>query len=343
MYRVGVIGHFGIGLNLANGQTIKTKIVTEETENYCGEKAYKVDAHGGVKAILPVVVGSISAVIKCKNVFLMLTENGLKVSIPVLTLVNKVFKRRLHYVVVGGWLPEFLKGHPYLAMCLKSFHKIYVETNNMRLMLNNMGFVNVCVMPNCKRLDLLTTPCSPKRNPYKVCTFSRVMKEKGIEDATIAVIMANEQLGEKAYSLDIYGQVDSQQEQWFEEFKSKFPQFIKYGGLIPFNQSTEVLRDYFALLFPTYYEGEGFAGTAIDAFSAGVPVIASNWKYNAEVVKDGINGRLFQYKDVNELKDILIEIYRKPEEWNLLRNKCIEEARDYSPENVMKILFAELV
>lgn len=32
--RVAVIGYFGIGLNLANGQTIKTKTVTDEIENY---------------------------------------------------------------------------------------------------------------------------------------------------------------------------------------------------------------------------------------------------------------------------------------------------------------------
>jgi glycosyltransferase involved in cell wall biosynthesis len=58
---------------------------------------------------------------------------------------------------------------------------------------------------------------------------------------------------------------------------------------------TKVLRDYFALLFPIYYIGEGFAGTAIDAFSAGVPVIASDWKYNSEVIKEGINVHCFCY------------------------------------------------
>ena len=84
MSRVAVIGHFGIGLDLANGQTIKTKIVTDAVEKKIGEKAYIVDAHGGVKAIIPVVVGCIKALKKCDNVILMLTENGLKVSVPIL-------------------------------------------------------------------------------------------------------------------------------------------------------------------------------------------------------------------------------------------------------------------
>jgi glycosyltransferase involved in cell wall biosynthesis len=57
--------------------------------------------------------------------------------------------------------------------------------------------------------------------------------------------------------------------------QKRFPEYVVYGGVVPFNKSVEVLKDYFAVLFPTYYEGEGFAGTIIDAHSAGVPIIAS--------------------------------------------------------------------
>ena len=73
--------------------------------------------------------------------------------------------------------------------------------------------------------------------------------------------------------------MDSVQTEWFNELKSTFPSYIKYGGLVPFDKSVEVLKNYFALLFPTYYEGEGFAGTLLDAMAAGVPVVASDWRY----------------------------------------------------------------
>lgn len=341
MSRVAVIGHFGIGLNLANGQTIKTKIVTEEVERYCNEKAMLVDAHGGAKAIIPVILGCIKALKHCDNIILMLTENGLKVSIPVLSFFNKLFHKRLHYVVVGGWLPEFLKQQPGLIKKLKSFHMIYVETNNMRMLLEEMGFINVVVMSNCKRLKIVSEPEICEK-PYKLCTFSRVMKEKGIEDAVNAVILANETLGETAYQLDIYGQVDSGQTEWFEKLRESFPEYIKYCGLVKFDQSTKVLKQYFALLFPTYYEGEGFAGTAIDAFSAGVPVLASDWKYNNEVIIAGINGRLFEPHNVEEIKKCLIEMVKNPEAWQMMRNRCIADAHKYEPDNVMKILFNEL-
>lgn len=72
--------------------------------------------------------------------------------------------------------------------------------------------------------------------------------------------------------------------------QKKFPPYIRYGGSVPFDKSVNVLKDYFALLFPTYYEGEGFAGTLIDAYSAGAPVIviAFDWKYNSELVNENV-------------------------------------------------------
>lgn len=341
MSRVGVIGHFGLGLDLLNGQTIKTKIITEEIKNYCKEDVYLVDSYGGIKAVLPVIWGCIKALKTCRNIIIMLNKNGLRVVVPLISLFNKIFHRRIHYVVVGGWLPEFLEKRIWLAKRLKKFFAIYVETASMKLSLYEMGVCNVVVMPNCKRLDIIDE-LSFCDGPYKLCTFSRVMKEKGIEDAVEAVKMANSRLKTIAFTLDIYGQIDSSQTEWFERLADSFPEYIKYEGVVDFNKSTQVLKSYFALIFPTYYEGEGFAGTAIDAFSAGIPVIASNWKYNCEVIKSGVTGTLFEPHDIQKLADILISLFNNPNEWNKMKKNCLREAYNYRPENAMKILFDNL-
>ena len=44
----------------------------------------------------------------------------------------------------------------------------------------------------------------PELKPLPLCTFSRVMKEKGIEDAVYAVRTVNEHFGRTVYTLDIY-------------------------------------------------------------------------------------------------------------------------------------------
>ena len=173
--------------------------------------------------------------------------------------------------------------------------------------------------------------------PYPLCTFSRVMKEKGIEDAVNAVKRVNEQCGRTVYTLDIYGQVDPSQTEWFEKLKNQFPSYVRYGGLVPFDQSVETLKNYYALLFPTYYEGEGFAGTLLDAMAAGVPVIASDWKYNREIVNEK-NGVLFETQNVHDLTEKMMSM----QNIDSLKRNCLQEAKKYSSEAAIKAIMDRL-
>lgn len=343
--KVSVLGHFGEGEPLLNGQTIKTKIVTEELQNQLGqEQVLKFDTHGGRKVLLKAPFQVISALKKSKNIIIFPAHNGLRVYAPLLYFFRKFFKsRKLHYVVIGGWLPEFLSQRKRLTKALKSFDCIYVETNTMKAALEDQGFDNVFVMPNCKKLTVLSEDelVYPQGTPYRLCTFSRVMKEKGIEDAVNAVIGVNEELGYKAYSLDIYGQVDPEQMPWFDGLKAKFPDYVSYGGTVAYDKSVDVLKQYFALLFPTYYSGEGFAGTLIDAFSAGVPVIASDWKYNAEIVNEDV-GCLFAAGKTNELKKILLDIANDPNQILIKKKLCLKEAQKFCPDRAAIVLIGQL-
>ena len=71
MKKVCVIGHFGFGENLLNGQTIKTKIVTKELDKQFGaDQVVKIDTHGGAKSLPSVVFQMIKAFIKCDNIII---------------------------------------------------------------------------------------------------------------------------------------------------------------------------------------------------------------------------------------------------------------------------------
>ena len=167
------------------------------------------------------------------------------------------------------------------------------------------------------------------------------MREKGIEDAVNAVVSVNTDLGIQAFSLDIYGQVDGAQIEWFESLQTKFPSYIRYGGLVPFDKSVDVLKDYFALLFPTYYEGEGFAGTLIDAYSAGVPVIASDWKYNAELVNENV-GFVYPTGDQLAFVDILKAMALDPTLLLCKKRLCLIEADKYKIDKAVQVLIEQI-
>lgn len=339
--KVSVLGHFGAGETLLNGQTVKTEIITEELQRRFGrEQVLRIDTHGGWKTLVKVPFQTISALKNSKNILIFPAQNGLRIYAPLLSFFRHFFKgRKLHYIVIGGWLPQFLTKRNGLAKALKNFDGIYVETGTMKSALEARGFENVFVMPNCKKLTVLSENelVYPQGVPYKLCTFSRVMREKGIEDAVKTVTAVNQSFGRTVFSLDIYGQVDENQTEWFGALQRTFPDYIRYGGLISFDKSVETLKEYFALLFPTYYEGEGFAGTLIDAYSAGVPVIASDWKYNTELVNENV-GYVYKTRDNAALAELLSTVATNPTLILKKKNACLYEVKKYQIENAVSIL-----
>lgn len=332
MKRICVIGHFGFGFNLLNGQTIKTKIVTKALEDKVGtSEVQKIDTHGGKSAYLRLPIQMLKGLKECSNIIIFPAHNGVRVIVPLLVFLNYFFKRKIHYIVIGGWLPNLCKKKKWLSEKLKAIDSIYVETNTMKSELEKQGFQNIIVMPNFKNLSILDENelVYSEKEPFALCTFSRVMKEKGIEDAIEAVISVNSHLGRIAYTLDIYGQVDMEQEEWFEVLKKSFPKYVRYKGCVPFEQAVDVLKSYFALLFPTRFFTEGIPGTIIDAYAAGVPVIVSKWESSDDVIEEKTTGLCYEFFDEKGLYNILRDVINNPTIVNSMKVACIKKANSY--------------
>lgn len=341
MQKVGIIGHFAFGHKAANGQTIKTKILAESLEKEFSEKqVLKIDTYGGIKALIKSPIQVLSALKKAQNVVILPAHNGVRIFGRLLPLFKKFFKnRKIHYVVIGGWLPKLLKSKKQLTNALKKFDGIYVETNTMKNALAAQGFQNIIVMPNCKELNILSSDelVYSQEAPYKLCIFSRVSKEKGVEDAVNVIKTINEKEGKVLFTLDIYGQVDSGQEEWFENLKSNFPHYINYGGVIQFDKSVEVLKTHFALLFPTRFYTEGIPGTIIDAYAAGLPVISAQWESCSDIVNEK-TGYTYEMGNNEQLTDILYQVASDPEMILNKKTQCLNEAEAYKTTTVIKIL-----
>lgn len=342
--KVGICGHFGNGKSFLDGQTVKTKMIYQILRMKMNSVDL-VDTYCWQKKIFQFIANCILLIRKSENIILLPAQNGVKIFIPFFCFLNFFFKKKIHYVVIGGWLPDFLEQRKWLCFFLNKLDGIYVEAHAMRRKLEALRLKNVYYMPNCKELHILNESelvCSTAE-PYRLCTFSRVMKEKGIEDAVKAVKAVNVKCKRTVYTLDIYGQVDSSQVQWFEELRGGFPDYIRYKGSVSFEKSVYILKNYFALLFPTYYEGEGFAGTIIDAYSAGLPIVASDWKYNREIVVEGKTGILFPAGDIDSFEKKLQWLMDNSILWNNMKINCLKKAEEYLPENVLSVLVHNLI
>lgn len=338
MYKVGICGHFGGNRKIIDGQTIKTKILTDELRKNVGKDEVKiVDTYGWKKRPFSLLIKCIILLINSKNVIILPAHNGIKVFAFLFAILNKLLHRNLHYVVVGGWLPELLEKNTNLRKCLYAFDGIYVETYSMLNKLKKLGLRNARYLPNFKKLQILNEKelVYQIEPPYKLCTFSRVLKEKGIEEAIEAVKNVNNFFGRIVYTLDIYGQVDEKYKERFESIQKEFPSYVSYKGVVDYDKSVNVLKNYFALLFPTYYSGEGFPGTILDAYASGIPVIATNWRYNSEIIEHNVNGIIYESNNKKKLEEILIKINKKPEILLNMKKNCLNSAKKYTSEVII--------
>ena len=340
MKRVCVCAHFGEGKEMLNGQSVKAHIITREVEKQLGkDQVIRIDTHRGILSIIQLAFLLLRALIICENTVIMPGENGLRVFIPMIWLYNIFLKRKIHYIVIGGWLNDYLQNHILVRKLLYKCDYIYVETNEMKTDLESSGYQNIVILPNCKDLHILTEAelIQNLEKPFRLCTFSRVVKEKGIEDAISAVTGINRNSENAIFTLDIYGPIDDNYRSRFEEMQEAFPEYIRYCGTVPYDKTTEIIKEYLLMLFPTHYETEGLPGTLIDAYASGVPIVASNWKYCREFIDDEV-GYIFDFKDVQALTEVLDNI--KDDINAILKKKlsCIKRAHCYSSESVLKIL-----
>lgn len=344
--KIAIIGKYTTVNGVSSdGQAVKTNILSQEIVKFFGQDAVTpINTFGWKKHPVNLFLKSIRAVWHSEHVIFMTDEGGIKVFPWLLRLSNVFNTCSLHYVVVGGWLIHFVEKHPFIRACLKKFKGIYVETSVMKRALEKAGFQNVVLMPNFKPLEPLTGDelCKEQQEPFRFCTFSRVMEEKGIDDAVNAICAVNSHFGKTVCSLDIYGQVDPNQTEWFETLIQTFPPEVHYCGVVEYKNSVDCLKDYFALLFPTEFYTEGIPGTIIDAYAAGIPVVASRWESFGDVVDDGLTGIGYPFGEQKCLKEILVQMIENPDLVSAMKTNCLEKAYQYLPDNVMDILLSKL-
>ena len=345
MYKVGICGYFGFGKDFVSGQTDKTKAVYNAIAKVIGEENIAVlDSCGWQKNPLKLIMSCRKLLSECENVIMMPARRGFKVFPTVFEILNKSFNRKLHYVVVGGWLPDRLESNPKLIPPIQKLDCVYVELEQMRDKLNALGVTNAIYMPNFRETNSLHPDelIYSTSEPYRLCTFSRIFREKGIEEAIKAVHFVNNKLGRTVYTLDIYGMVEPIYQSRFDEIVKTFEPYISYKGFIDTNDSTKELKSCFALLFPTFCEGEGFAGTIVDAFAAGVPVIATDWHYNASIIRHLVDGIVYDASRPELLGEILLAIHDKPDSINQMKTSCLERTSHFEPDEASLPLLREL-
>ncbi len=329
-----------------NGQAAKTK----DTIDFLKASGFDVDVfnYGKLSAIQKIIESK--KAIKHYDTFVLM-PGGKRALFFYASLFTKYKKKNVHYVAIGGWVLGLIENKKYSKKfeMMKSFRGIYLQNNKSTLAFKRKGFRNVYNVSNFSSKKRLSSDLFLKKNMrydlpinFSFCFFARVERTKGVLLACESIINACRANSDKHITLDIFGEIkDSSLAIELAQICEKNPQ-ISIKGVLSGPDVIEVLSDYYCMVFPTFYKGEGTPHTIIESFMAGLPIIASDWAYNSEIISNYETGILSELSQ-DSLNQKVLWAINNPNELKRISQNAFKESNKYSPEKSLKPLIDNLI
>lgn len=167
-----------------------------------------------------------------------------------------------------------------------------------------------------------------------LCYVSRVEKSKGLDTLKKMSMLLTAVGLDRYVNIDFYGQ---KTDSYFDEQLNEIG-FYHYKGVLQPNEVIPTLKRYDALIFPSHYEGEGCPGILVEALSASLPIIASDWKYNSEFISNGDNGFLCAPFNPNDyIEAIKVLLFNKTLS-ERMANNAYERSGEFSVDKARMLL-----
>ena len=343
--KIAVVGDFADGMKVYSGQTAKVRDYYYYICKRYGEKnVIAVDTRYWKKELLAVGFKLLRACCICDSFVLLLCTNGIRTVLPFVMVLRKIFGYKVFFPVVGGSLIDEFDDDKYLKKHFEEINAVYFETRMLLRHFETMGYKNIYYAPVFSKRKTLKEEQMPSEysEPFLLCTYSRVCKEKGISEAIDAVIEINRRAGRIVCTLDVYGPPT-------EEYKEEFEQKIREAAdcvvnrpLLGDSDAIESLANHYLMIFPTYYEGEGFPIATIECMKAGLPVVATDWHFNSEIVENGKTGIVYKREEEDGLVNSISYLLAHPEEVLKMKRNCLKKADTFNPENILNHLFEQI-
>ena len=341
----GLCGNFSFGKEAIGGQTIKTRLIAEEMQDrYGSDNIICLDSDNWKSKKFKFLFQCIHLAQKSRHVVIFPAHKGIKALVPLYAFLSVFLNFKTHYIIIGAWLGDLLKKNKWLIPFLKKINYIYAETNTLKSILEKeYGFKRMYILHNFKNLNIIDADSIgiKKIKGNKLCSLSRVEPNKGIEDAVKAVNAINKMKKGYKLSLDIYGPVQNDYKLKFMQILKKYP-CAQYKGILDFNETVKVIKNYYLLLFPTRYFTEGLPGTILDAYAAGVPVVASRWESCHDVIIENKTGTSYEFNNFEDFVAKMLFLLENPEKVFSMKRNCVIEAEKYASQRALQSLFLNI-
>jgi glycosyltransferase involved in cell wall biosynthesis len=336
--RVILVGALNLGGLPAGGEEYKNRILKENLDEYY--ELITIDTHNWKKRPLVLILLVLRIFIQRPGTVI-ISASSLS-SYRLIRAINFLPARlgNTVYLVIGGYFPEGVASGRYRQEYYTGLKSIVVEGEMLKKALETTGLSgNVSVIPNFKPVKETYQKKSAETSITTSFVFlSSISDSKGVDllFEAASILIAD---GFLQFTIDFWGPVEAEYKGTFHNLLDRYPDFCTYKGYINIlsqpDESYKQLAGYDCMVFPTRFEGEGFPGVVLDAYIAGLPVIASDWNMNREVVIHGKTGLIFPASDASALaarmKEIMLDKSVLPE----MRENCNREALKYDAKTVI--------
>ena len=250
-----------------------------------------------------------------------------------LHLRNDVF-----YWVVGGSFHTMIQDGRFSSGTYTFLKGIFVQGKSMVVALTNLGLNNAVYVPNSKLITHYGAKEEKNDSRTHFVFLSRIEEYKGCTDIIESVDALNKEGYQGRFDVTFYGNPSA-----YPEYEAKFTEMVNshpevfYKGLLNLRDvnNYDELAQYDVMLFPTYWHGEGFPGIVIDAYTASLPIIATDWNLNKDVIEDGVTGWIIPVHDTKALTEKMKYVIENPDVVKEFSQRCRERAGMYDSRNVL--------
>lgn len=258
---------------------------------------------------------------KYEFICLQATNNSLFLLGPIIVFLSKIFNKKTSIRKSAGDLDVMYENSNFfkkmiIKYVLKNINVNFFETKYLLECFQQFN-QNTYWFPNVREQVII--PVMPRSFNKRFVYIGTMNEEKGIDE----IIAIAAQLDDD-YTLDLYGPLleSKYTEEFFQHKK------VSYRGALNPTDVMGVLDSYDVLILPSHREG--YPGVIIEAFSLGIPVIATKLEGIMEMVQEGVNGLLMDVKDSQQLKNAIESI--NTEQYTALSSNALKSFSTFNSQ-----------
>ena len=337
--KILVLGYFGFVTNQLDGQTIKTRniyeLLTRKSNNEFRVDYFDTQIFKEKKITIFYLLWKI---IKNHKIVYIPAQNNLKYFLPIVYILCKLTNTDILYIVVGGWLPEYIKKKKIHTWMLSRIKAIFPQNIRVKNTLQiDYNFKNVFILPNFRIQSFTPNFKNNETKILKLVFMARINRMKGIDTIFNALEELNK-INEKAISLDFYGPIYNDDKNYFFTELDKFSNITYKGNLEP-SKIYETFFCYDVMLLPTKYHTEGFPGSILDAYISGIPVIVTKWIHATEFVDNEETGYIVPFNNGNnEFINSIKILINNPEKLKRMKRNAYKKSKLYTEDKAWGVL-----